>query len=673
MLRPVEWLTRMFLIISCLAVLALSGALAALLTRSPVWSTRAGVAGALLGSVCGLAAGVRILITGGPAFLRVPWSVPGGVFDLYLDPLAAFFLMPILLLGALCAVYGAAYLKGHPESKRIGTSWFYYNVLLASMTLVVLSRNAVLFLVAWETMALASFFLVTFENEKAHVRRAGWIYMIATHLGTAFLLALFVLLGEKAGSFDFDAFAQVGATLPASVLGVGFVFALIGFGAKAGFIPVHVWLPEAHPAAPSHISALMSGAMIKTGIYGLLRILSCLGAPPPWWGWSLLAVGMVSGVLGVLFALAQHDIKRLLAYHSVENIGIITMGIGVGYVGLAYDLPAVAVLGFAGALLHVLNHAIFKGLLFLGAGSVLHSTGTGDIDHLGGLLKRMPVTGVTFLIGSAAICGLPPLNGFVSEFLIYLGAFKGVTSSPAVVVVACLSGIAGLALIGGLAAACFTKAFGVIFLGEPRSEHARHGHEASLAMRWPMLALAAACILIGILAPVVTTSLAPAVQVLVKGSPEMVRASLGTAANPLSWIVAASAVLVLLTLALAALRKRLLSTRSLGQAVTWDCGYAQPTARMQYTASSFAQPLTDVFVSILRTRYKYVRPEGILPLGASFSTETKDLFRNKLYEPFFEGSAGVLAWFRKAQHGRVQLYVLYIALTLIALLVFGIR
>ena len=660
----------MFLIVLCLVVLALSGGLAALATRSPVWSTRVGVAGALLGGTCGLAAGVRVLITGESASFQVPWSVPGGVFDLYLDPLAAFFLMPILLLGVLCAVYGAAYLKDDPESKAVGTSWFHYNILLGSMTLVVLARNAVLFLVAWETMALVSFFLVTFNNGKLQVRRAGWIYMIATHLGTAFLLALFVFLGEKAGSFDFGGFARVGATLPASVLGIGFVFAMIGFGAKAGFIPVHVWLPEAHPAAPSHVSALMSGAMIKTGIYGLLRILSCLGAPPSWWGWSLLAVGIVSGVLGVLFALAQHDIKRLLAYHSVENIGIITMGIGVGYIGVAYGLPAIAVLGFAGALLHVLNHAVFKGLLFLGAGSVLHGAGTGDIDLLGGLLKRMPVTGVTFLIGSAAICGLPPLNGFVSEFLIYLGAFNGVTSPPSVVVVACLSAIAGLALIGGLAAACFTKAFGVIFLGEPRSEHAQHGHEASMAMRWPMIVLAAACILIGVFAPAVTFSLAPAVQVLVKGSPEMVRASLGTAIHPLSWVVAASVMLMLLIIALASLRKGLLSRRSVGQAATWDCGYAQPTARMQYTASSYAQPLTDFFVTILRTRHRYVRPEGILPLGASFSTETRDLFRNKFYEPFFERTAVVLAWFRKAQHGRVQLYVLYIALTLIFLLVF---
>lgn len=662
----------MHMVIISLVVLVLSGCLA-LVTASSKWSTQGGVIGAVVGSGCGLIAAMQALLSGQPASYQAPWSIPGGLFDLYLDPLAAFFLIPILLLGALSAIYGAAYLRGHADLKGIGISWFHYNALLASMTLVVLAHNAVLFLIAWETMALTSFFLVTFENGKPSVLRAGWIYMIATHLGTAFLLGLFVFLGEKAGAFGFDAFARVGQTLPASALGVAFVFALIGFGAKAGFIPVHVWLPEAHPAAPSHVSALMSGAMIKTGIYGLLRILSCLGAPPVWWGWCLLAVGVISGVLGVLFALAQHDLKRLLAYHSVENIGIITMGIGLGYIGLTHGLPTLAVLGFAGALLHVLNHAVFKGLLFLGAGAILHGAGTGDIDHLGGLFKRMPATGVTFLIGSVAICGLPPLNGFVSEFLIYLGAFGGVIASPAAVVVACLAAIAGLALIGGLAAACFTKAFGVIFLGEPRSEHARRAHEASAAMRWPMIVLALICILIGFLAPVVTSSLAPAVQVLVKGSPETASAILHTAALPLSWIVGLSVILVLLTISLAALRYRLLSTRNVGQSPTWDCGYAEPTPRMQYTASSYAQPLTHFFRSFIRTRYKQVPPEGILPVDASLSTETLDVFRSEFYDPLFERTAGLLAWFRKVQHGRVQLYVLYIALTLIVLLVFSLR
>ena len=377
------------------------------------------------------------------------------------------------------------------------------------MLLVVVARNGVLFLMSWELMSLASFFLVTLEDEKESVRRAGWIYLVAMHLGTAFLLAMFLLLGKNAGSLDFERLSTAAAPS-----GVFFLLAVIGFGTKAGFIPMHVWLPEAHPAAPSHVSAVMSGVMIKTGIYGLLRMLTLLGPPPAWWGWTLVAIGVVSGILGVLYALSQHDLKRLLAYHSVENIGIIAMGLGVGVLGISYENPTMAALGFTGGLLHVVNHAVFKSLLFLGAGSVLHATGTGELDRLGGLLKRMPVTGATFLIGAAAISGLPPLNGFVSEFLIYLGAVAGLGSqahiAPAWPLMSVLV-VGGLALIGGLAAACFTKAFGIVFLGEPRSDEAAHAHEAGAAMRWPMVVLAGLCVLIGLAAPLWPLVLQPAV------------------------------------------------------------------------------------------------------------------------------------------------------------------
>ena len=290
------------------------------------------------------------------------------------------------------------------------------------------------------------------------------------------------------------------------------MLALIGFGTKAGFIPLHVWLPEAHPAAPSHVSAVMSAVMIKTGIYGLLRVMMLLGAPQAWWGWVLCGVGLTSGMIGVLLALAQQDLKRLLAYHSVENIGIIALGLGCGNARTPRGSPAVAVMGFAGALLHVLNHALFKGLLFLAAGNVVHGTHTREIDHLGGLLRRMPRTGATFLIGAAAISGLPPLNGFISEFLIYLASFKGAVSLDGVGSVPMLATIAGLALIGGLAAACFTKAFGIVFLGQPRSEHAEQAHEVGLAMVLPGFVLAAGCIMIGLLGANVVTSMAPLVS-----------------------------------------------------------------------------------------------------------------------------------------------------------------
>ena len=517
-----------------------------------------------------------------------------------------------------------------------------------------------LFLFAWETMTLSSYFLVTFEHEQDTVRQAGWTYLVASHLGTAFLLAMFVLLGRAGGSLDFDHFSSANA-------GALFVLALVGFGTKAGFMPLHVWLPEAHPAAPSHVSALMSGVMIKMGIYGLLRTLTYLGPPPIWWGRVLIAIGLTSGVLGVLFALAQHDLKRLLAYHSVENIGIIALGLGIGLLGVSNHSPVLAVLGFGGALLHVLNHALFKGLLFLGAGSVLHGASTLEIDHLGGLAKRMPWTATTFLVGAVAISGLPPLNGFVSEFLIYLGALNGVTLHAGVAVPLLVT-IAALALIGGLAAACFTKAFGVVFLGQPRAEHAAQAQESGAAMRWPMVLLAAACVLIGLCAPLALRPL-PGVIHLLSGLPsQAITEQLAGAAHPLRFLIAASAALLVLIAALAWLRRRLLAGRTVDQSVTWDCGYAQPTPRMQYTASSFAQPLMTLFAPLLRTRRKLAAPEGYFPHAASLTTATPDVARTALYEPVFSGVGWVLARLRWLQHGRIQLYVLYIALTLLVLL-----
>jgi formate hydrogenlyase subunit 3/multisubunit Na+/H+ antiporter MnhD subunit len=531
------------------------------------------------------------------------------------------------------------------------------------MAIVVVAKNGVLFLVAWEAMSLASFFLVTFENERQDVRDAGWTYLVATHLGNAFLLALFLLLGNGTESLDFDQFHH-----PASS-GALFLLALVGFGTKAGFIPLHVWLPEAHPAAPSHVSALMSGVMIKTGIYGLVRTLTLLGDPAPWWGWTLIAVGITSGILGVLFALAQHDLKRLLAYHSVENIGIIALGLGVGLLGLSYQSPALAALGFAGGLLHVINHAVFKGLLFLGAGAVLHATGTREIDRLGGLLKKMPLTGFTFLIGAAAITGLPPLNGFVSEFLIFLGAYKAVASGNGGLIVPAGAIILGLALIGGLAAACFTKAFGVVFLGEPRTNDTASAHEPGPAMRIPMIVLAAGCFGIGILSPWVMRSMGGVIEFVAGASSGNLLTGVSRTLNS---FVLGGAVLFVLIILLAALRKALLAGRSVSAAPTWDCGYARPAATMQYTASSFAQPLTDLFGQLLRTSRHASLPSGLFPSKASLATETPDVCREEGFQPVFLSVDWGLSKLRRLQTGHVHLYVLYIALTLVILLVWKI-
>ncbi len=329
--------------------------------------------------------------------------MPGARLALRIDGLSAFFLIPVSLVTALTAVYAPGYARAHAHGGRF--PWPWYNALAAAMLLVPAAADGLLFLIAWESMSLASFFLVMSHCEDEATQRAGWIYLVAAHIGAAFLIALFALAGASWAG---------GAAAAAAPAGLLFVLAVVGFGAKAGFMPAHVWLPEAHPAAPSPVSAVMSGVMIKTGIYGILRSLTVLGAPEPWWGWTLLAIGVVSGILGVLYTLAQHDLKRLLAYHSVENMGIIALGLGLGVLGRSYARPALAALGFAGALLHVLNHALFKSPLFLAAGAVDARTGTRDIDRLGGLLKRMPVTGASFLVGAAAISALPPLNGFAS-------------------------------------------------------------------------------------------------------------------------------------------------------------------------------------------------------------------------------------------------------------------
>jgi len=665
-----------------MAILLL-GAMAVLLLSRPDRNVSwLGAGSVVIASVLGCVPVIHVLSGGSVEPVRVPWSVPFGEFFIELDSLTAWFLFPTLLLSALSAIYGVGYLRSWQGRRSLGPVWFFYCLLVLGMMLVLLARNAVLFLIAWELMALASFFLVTFEHERESVREAGWIYFVATHLGTAFLLVFFLLTARETGSMDFTVWAEKGIQTR-GLADILFLLAIVGFGTKAGFMPFHVWLPEAHPAAPSHVSALMSGVMIKTGIYGLLRALTFLGAPagagatagrpPLWWGWALIGIGLTSGVLGVLFALAQHDLKRLLAYHSVENIGIITLGLGTGLLGMSTGSSMLIVLGFGGGLLHVVNHALFKGLLFLGAGAVLHGTGTLEIDHLGGLLKRMPWTAATFLIGAVAISGLPPLNGFVSEFLIFLGAFKGGVSAGGAIAVPLFALVAGLALIGGLAAACFTKAFGIVFLGEPRSEQVSHAHEVDWTMRLPMLILAAGCVLIGLFAPVAVRSLEMVLKGITKLQPVVVTESLATATSPLTWIMMGAVAFLALLTALVLLRRGLLARRRVETDVTWGCGYAQPTSRMQYTASSFAQPLTDLFGPLLGTKKKISSPRGIFPAEAALKTTTPDISSEEMYRPLFGRINEWLSQLRWVQHGKVQLYVLYIAVTLIVLLVWELR
>jgi len=479
-------------------------------------------------------------------------------------------------------------------------------------------------------------------------------------------------MSRASGGFDFDGWNLIKEISPSSA-GFLFVLAVVGFGTKAGFMPLHIWLPEAHPAAPSPVSAVMSGVMIKTGIYGLVRFVTFFDSPPAWWGWLLIAIGASSGILGVLFALAQHDLKRLLAYHSVENIGIISLGLGLGLLGLSLHLPVLIILGFSGGLLHVVNHAVFKGLLFLGAGSVLHGAKTLDIEHLGGLYKRMPWTGLTFLVGSLAICGLPPLNGFISEFVIYWGAARGLlilhgpsTAFPIVVIVS-------LVLIGGLAAACFTKAFGMTFLGEPRSVQATQAHESGWAMRLPMIVLAGACVAIGLMSSRAFLAVRPVLEVVSHLPVPVIQATLAAPMEILQFIVVGFLIFLVLTALLWAVRCRLLVGRTVQTTGTWDCGYHAPSPRMQYTASSFAQPLTTLFQLILRTKKKNFPPVGFFPKQAAFSSVTPDVVTEYFVQPVTHGLRQGISKLRWIQQGRVNIYIFYIGLTLLILLFWSLR
>lgn len=656
----------MNMIIYSTAILLFSGVISLLLSKKPKLSNLFGGSGSIFGCFIGLYSIYISYINKFPEIKSMGFKIPyAHAFALKIDAFSSLFLIPVFLVSGIAALYGIEYLKHYYSTKNIGNSWFFYNLLICSMVFVIISSNALLFLLAWEMMSVSSFFLVLFDGQKKSAQKAGFIYLVATHIGTLFLLVMFILLAKNSGSFDFNTWTTI---LPKPIPSIIFLCAIIGFGTKAGFVPLHIWLPEAHPAAPSHVSAVMSGVMIKTGIYGLLRVLTFLGVPNTWWSYTLIIIGVLSGVLGVLFALAQHDIKKLLAYHSIENIGIITIGIGIGVLGMSLNNPVLIVFGFAGGLLHILNHALFKGLLFLGSGIIYQQAGTREIDVLGGLLKKMPITGASFLIGSAAICGLPPLNGFISEFLIYWASFKNLSQSP---LGACTFSfvIVSLALIGALALVCFTKAFGIIFLGEPRSNNSEKSSDPGNPMKISLILLSGLCILAGVGAPYFILYFEKIIFDLTGYSLPLIQQNLKMIINPLNKVIIVGILLFLLISLLSFLRWILLRKREKIISNTWGCGYSKPCAAMQYTASSYAQPVVNFFKGILHTEENSTKINEYFPENTLFDTETPDLFSNKIFRPLLKNIHFLtkkLTWF---QHGKLQSYILYILFTLIALLI----
>lgn len=618
----------------------------------------------ILGTILILSVSFPVLILGKTYVSFYSASYPFGLVKFVIDPLSAFFLTVISIMSLMGMIYSIGYLKPYEGKNRTLTShYLFLSLLIVSQLMVVVAQNALVFLIAWEIMSLSSFFLVVFENEKKEVFDAGLNYLIVMHIGVIFLMTGFAICANASDSFDFASF-KIGSDLL-------FVLFFIGFAMKAGFVPLHTWLPRAHPAAPGNVSGMMSGIMIKTGIYGIFRILSLMGAPSHALAYFVFILSAITALTGVLYAIAQHDLKKLLAYHSVENIGIIGMGIGVGMIGLSYAHPAMAYLGFGGALLHVLNHSIFKELLFFAAGAVHQKIHSKNIEEMGGLGRRMPWTSLMFLVGSIAICGLPPLNGFISEFSIYMGMLEGIGIPYYLTTILSVGGMAALALVGAMAVLCFTKAYGVVFLGAPRTEKPAHASEASLFMLLPMGFLALMTIFIGLAPRLVFRILENPISQYVKmdGMEAPIDNFLG---NILGFISSGGILLFAVFLAIWCMRYFLLGRRVVRTGKTWDCGYQAGNPRMQYTASSYAKPFLILFRPILHTRQMLEKPEGVFPARGSYESHAGDIIEKYVMKPCAAAVHFILDLFAWIQSGSTQQYILYGMLFLLGLLIYAI-
>ena len=640
---------------------------------------------AALGSLAGLAGSAWGLAApaAAPVTVRLlPALTPYLSWTVRLDPLGLFFTLLVSLVGLGLAVYSFGYVRAYYGRRPVGVLGAGFNAILLATTLVFLADNAFFFLLAWELMALAAYALVSFEHDREEARNAGVLYFVMSHLGTGCLFLGFLLLFQASGDYGFAGFHAVGERMAAGPRTAAFLLFLAGFGVKAGIIPLHIWLPVAHPAAPSNVSAMMSGVLIKTGIYGLVRVLfDFLGTPPNSWGVTLLTLGTVSAVLGVLYALMEHDLKRLLAYHSIENIGIILMGLGASLMFLHTGHRVLAALALGAGLYHTINHALFKALLFLGAGGVVHATGTRNLEELGGLARRMPWTAALFLLGAVAISALPPLNGFVSEWLTYQSLLQGFGTTGSLVRLVFPLGGAMLALTGALAAACFVKAFGITFLAQPRSPAAAEAHEAAAPMLAGQAVLAAACVGLGLL-PTLFLRLLDPVALSLCGealSPRLALASglVLAGASPDGGTVAPLG-LALVALCLLPVPLGLWLVLGRGTTVrrgpTWDCGLQGLTPRMEYTATGFSKPIRMIFKALFRPRREVQREYDFSPYFAKtlrFDHHVEEVFQTRIYRPVTWVVWRVSRQMRTVQAGSLQAYLVYIFVTLLALLVFA--
>ncbi|MBI1975980.1 MAG: hydrogenase 4 subunit B [Candidatus Omnitrophica bacterium] len=619
-------------------------------------------------------------LTGGRSFDLGFFSIsPVGPLRLAIDPLSAFFVLVISFLSTVTSIYAIGYSRhyqGDGRDSRIACLGFLYNLFILSMILVVTARDAFYFLIFWEVMSLVSYFLVVFEHTKPEARQAGIFYFVMTHAGTALIAAAFWLLFIETGSFSFDAFRLHANNLPSVVKNAVFLCALAGFGTKAGLVPVHVWLPRAHPQAPSHVSALMSGVMIKTAVYALIRFLfTFLGEIPLWWGTLLLTVAILSTLFGILYALMEHDLKRLLAFSSIENMGIIFLGVGMAAVFTSLGEPLYAGFALIAALYHLMNHAFFKGLLFLGAGSVLSQTHTRNMEQLGGLIRKMPWTAGAFLIGCLAISALPPMNGFVSEWmtLMALLAGSGFDGEGLRFFTPVLASLLGFA--GALAATCFVKAFGITFLGSPRSSHSEQATEASVSMKVGLGILSAGCVALGIscgwMIPLLNRAANSALGYSDENLFSFSRQGFLVSPAGMSQI---SPLVIFFTLAVLLIALVVL----LGKGVyrigpSWACGMPALSPRMQYSAIGYSKPMRRVFSFLYRpTRRVEVEEEGhdLLRTAQRFEVKIEPFFEKILYRPAVQWISRLSERAKQIQRGHIQLYLSYIFITLLLLLIF---
>ncbi|MHC1704656.1 MAG: proton-conducting transporter membrane subunit [Tenuifilaceae bacterium] len=583
-----------------------------------------------------------------------------GPIPIRIDYLSAWFILTISFTFLTGAIYGIQYMKKYSDQKsNISLHVVAYILTYTSLIDICIVQNSLVFLVIWEIMAISSFILIIFEHYKKETLRAGINFLIQSHICIIFLTLAFIWVKINTGTFDFNGITLFTQSQPA-LISIGlFTFFFFGFAIKAGFVPFHTWLPLAHPAAPAHISGVMSGVIIKIGIFGILKVLLLIKTNFITIGFMILIISVITGVYGVMLAIVQHNLKKLLAYHSIENIGIIGIGIGMGCLGIGYQNQLLIVLGFSGALLHTLNHSLFKSLLFYSSGNVYQLSHSINIESLGGLIKKMPHTAILFLVGSLAICGLPPFNGFISEFLIYIGLFKTLTTVDFPLTILMLFSILGLVLIGGLAMICFTKAFGIVFLGETRQISLNDVDKEQKASTLPLYAIVALIIAIGVVPMIFLNVLSLPVNQFATSINVVTVTQFNDITSTLSKVGIYSALFIIVAGSVILIRMFILKNRPKSIISTWGCGYVGSTKKMQYTASSFIRTYRKLFEPFLQIIKVKKETQGLFPSEVHQETHPSDKIEVWLIDKPIHSFRQLLSRFTFLQNGNVQAYILY--------------